>query len=176
MALIKIKSESMNLADDYTFTGTVGGVGGGKVGQVVQTVDKTVGTFSLATGTLSSMMTVNITPSATSSKILVRFDCYFGASSNYPYVILRRGTTDIIKSDLAGSRQRTTGAGGFTSGNQLKCLSSEILDSPNSTSQVSYVINVGGYNGDSFHKNRSDDDGDRHTSTCSQITAIEILA
>jgi hypothetical protein len=29
MALIKIKSESMDLADDYTFTGTVEGAGGG---------------------------------------------------------------------------------------------------------------------------------------------------
>lgn len=29
MALIKIKSESMNLADDYAFTGTVTGAGGG---------------------------------------------------------------------------------------------------------------------------------------------------
>ena len=176
MTLIKTRARGLKLDDNYTFTGTISGAGGGKINQVVQTVDKTVATFSLATGTLSSMMTVNITPTATSSKILVRFDCYIGASGDYPYVILRRGTTDIIKSDLQGSRQRTTGAVGYTSANQLKCLSSEILDSPNSTSEVSYVISVGGYASNTFHKNKTDDDGDRHTSACSQITAIEVLA
>ena len=34
MALIKIKSESMNLADDYAFTGTVTGAGGGSVTKI----------------------------------------------------------------------------------------------------------------------------------------------
>ena len=41
----------------------------GKVLQVVQTIDKDQGSFTLATDTLSTWMTVNITPSSTSSKI-----------------------------------------------------------------------------------------------------------
>jgi hypothetical protein len=48
MALIKIKSESMNLADDYTFTGTVTGAGGGaliKTGSLTSTSD--AGSYSL---------------------------------------------------------------------------------------------------------------------------------
>ena len=36
MPLSKIQSESMNLADNYTFTGTVEGAGGGKL---LQTID-----------------------------------------------------------------------------------------------------------------------------------------
>jgi len=35
MSLIKIKSESLDLTDNYAFTGTVTGAGGGKVVQVV---------------------------------------------------------------------------------------------------------------------------------------------
>ena len=36
MPLSKIQSESMNLADNYAFTGTVSGAGGGKL---LQTID-----------------------------------------------------------------------------------------------------------------------------------------
>ena len=35
MPLIKARSRGINLADNFAFTGTVSGAGGGKVGQVI---------------------------------------------------------------------------------------------------------------------------------------------
>ena len=70
MSLSKIQSESINLADNFAFTGTVSGAGGGKIGQVVSTnTDAT--SFSTTSTTLVDItgLSVAITPSATSSKI-----------------------------------------------------------------------------------------------------------
>ena len=92
MPLITLNNQSISAVSALP-----SGISTGKVLQVVQTVDKNSGSFQLATDTLSTMMTVNITPSATSSKVLVRFDVYLGTASNqnYPYVVLRRNGYDI---------------------------------------------------------------------------------
>ena len=47
MALIKIKSESMDLADDYTFTGTVSGAGDPADMKLLSTVDAGSGTSAV---------------------------------------------------------------------------------------------------------------------------------
>ena len=77
MPLSKIQSESMNLADNYTFTGTVEGAGGGKL---LQTIDSyQLGTWEQSAGGTtfsdinpgSGVWTASITPSATNSIIIV---------------------------------------------------------------------------------------------------------
>ena len=170
MALIKLNNQSISAVSALP-----SGVGG-KVLQVVQTVDKSVGSFQLATDTLSTMMTVNITPSSTSSKILVRFECYFGTANNqnYPYVVLRRNGSDIYRADTSGNRKSSTGGTGYLGGNGLQCVANEFLDSPSSASQVAYTINVAGYNNLVFYKNQPDDNNAQLMTTCSQITAMEI--
>ena len=72
MAITKIQAESMNLADTYAFTGTVSGAGGGKIGQVIQTVKTDVFSTTSTSFVDVTGLTASITPSATSSKILVR--------------------------------------------------------------------------------------------------------
>ena len=77
MPLSKIQSESMNLADNYTFTGTVEGAGGGKLLQTV--VSDQLGTWEQSAGGTtfsdinpgSGVWTASITPSATNSIIIV---------------------------------------------------------------------------------------------------------
>jgi len=172
MPLIRLNNQSIS-----SVTALPSGVGG-KVLQVVQTIDKDQGSFALATDTLSTWMTVNITPSSASSKILIRFDAYFGGQSTkpYPYVVLRRNGSDIYRGNTAGSRKNATGAVGYIVFEDVQCISNEFLDSPSSTSQVSYTLNVAGFDGRTFYKNIPDANGTAHTTSCSQITAMEIGA
>ena len=172
MAITRLNNNSIT-----SVTALPSGITTGKVLQVVQTIDKDAGSFQLATDTLSTMMTVNITPSSTSSKVLVRFDVYLGTESNqnYPYVVLRRNGSDIYRANTAGSRKNSTGGTGFIDGNKLQCLSNEFLDSPSSTSQVAYTINVAGYNNLVFYKNIPNDNNTQQATACSQITAMEVL-
>jgi len=69
MAIDKIQSESINLADTFAFTGTVSGAG--KIGQVVSSHVSTSSMFSTSSTSYVDVTsaTVSITPSATSSKI-----------------------------------------------------------------------------------------------------------
>ena len=70
MSLSKIQSESINLADNFAFTGTVSGAGGGKVAQVVHQ------NFTTAFSTTSSSyadtgLTLAITPTASDSQLYI---------------------------------------------------------------------------------------------------------
>ena len=172
MALITLNNNSLS-----NITSLPAGLGG-KVLQIVQTVDKNPATFTLATDVLSTMMTVNITPSSASSKILARFDVYLGTASNqcYPGVVLRRNGSDIYRANTTGSRKNSTGGTGYIAGASLQCVANEFLDSPNSTSQVSYTLNVFGYNNLTFYKNIPNDNNDQQSTACSQITVMEISA
>ena len=72
MALSKIQAESMNLADTFAFSGTVSGAGGGKVLQVKQSVIPK-GTITTSSASFTSIgHSLAITPSATSSRILIQ--------------------------------------------------------------------------------------------------------
>ena len=70
MALSKIQSESINLADNFAFTGTVTGAGGGKVLASYHT-QTTGGSSSNNSWSLQSGLTTNITPASSSSKFLL---------------------------------------------------------------------------------------------------------
>ena len=171
MALIKLNNQSISAV-----TALPSGIDTGKVLQVVQTIDKNQGSFALATDTISTMMTVNITPSSTSSKILVRFDAYFGNQSTpaHPYVILRRDGSDIYRANTAGSRKNSTGYAGNMGNENLQCLSNEFLDSPSSTSELAYTLNVAGFASRTFYKNIPDVNSAATCTACSSITVMEL--
>tara|TARA_B110000503_G_scaffold116452_1_gene175587 strand:+ start:482 stop:970 length:489 start_codon:yes stop_codon:yes gene_type:complete len=86
-------------------------------------------------------LTLSITPSSTSSKILVRFNvpAYINANSYHAYYTLFRGTVSgtnlATGSGTAMSEIFTVGAGEV-----LAHASGEILDSPSSTSEVTYTV------------------------------------
>ena len=70
MALSKIQSESINLADNFAFTGTVSGAGGGKVAQVVHQNFTTA--FSTTSATYADTgLTLAITPTASDSELYI---------------------------------------------------------------------------------------------------------
>ena len=159
--------------------------GGGKIGQVVST-NKTdsfsqsvssAGDSDIVTG-----LTVDITPSATSSKILIFVNVSIGVNGQHGVGFkLFRDSTQIDLADSSSSRRQNSKgmqANGGTSYNEN--LSTNFLDSPSSTSQITYGIKINHTSSASkgMRVNTSYDDSDdaklgRQAST---ITAMEVLA
>ena len=138
MALTKINNNTLS-----AITGLPAGVGG-KVLQVVQGSNSTQVQIS---GSLASLgLSANITPSSTSSKILISTSIigYQRAQSTddvNAYGALRRDSTVIHN---AQSIQRD---GNDTSkDNMFFTLNMEYLDSPSSTSQITYSARAGSDN------------------------------
>jgi hypothetical protein len=154
---------------------------GGKIGQVVVTTK----TDTTSTGSSSyadvSGMSASITPSATSSKILWRYDCQGGSNVNYAQMQIVYGngsnlTTQAI-GDTAGSRVIGTTIGLYDGGNDVGIhWSMQGIDSPNTTSATIYKLQWKVKSGD-IYLNRSaydpdDSNGNRGIST---LTLMEVL-
>jgi hypothetical protein len=152
----------------------------GSVLQVVS-VTKTDAFTSSATGAFTDItnMSASITPTSSSSKILVLASATCSGQSSVSGSIIRlvRGSTAIDVGDAAGSRSpATTNAYQLDSG-QSECISINFLDSPATTSSTTYKLQFR-IEGGTFYFNRSQSDGDnggvgRFAST---ITLMEIAA
>ena len=134
MALIRLNSRS---APADTF-------GGGKV---LPVVSNEITSTSSWTG-WNDVITQAITPSAASSKILIQFSGMFGFDYRYAALRLYRDSTQIAKGDAEGTRTPVFIAS-FASheiSNQAyisENLSGVHIDSPNTTSAITYKINAG---------------------------------
>jgi hypothetical protein len=138
MTLVKVRSRGINLADDFTFSGTVSGVGGGKVNQVLEyTAGAAVNTNSNSYVNFGSMA-VTITPSATSSKILLMHSApsqlYIDNTSNMAHVAFFRDSTNIT------TLGHNSCYAAYDKTNYKEGSSFMFLDSPNSTSAIVYRV------------------------------------
>lgn len=188
MALSKLRSESIDLTDDFAFTGTVTGISAGKVLQVVSTTKTDTTSFtSTTTNTFADItgMSVSITPSATSSKILVMFSCNVSQSTTATiHVRLMRDSTAIYVGDQVGSGRLQDSAilrsGSTPYSLEIGNLNGTHLDSPSTTSAVTYKLQgvLGASYSGIFHLNKSngDSDADFGGRTASSITVMEIEA
>jgi hypothetical protein len=120
---------------------TASGFGGGKVLQVVQGSSTAVVSGSANSWVTVTGLTATITPSATSSQILIVASLsYTGPSANNSMVRLARGSTGIGVGDVDGARTPSAfkmnriSAYGAESGNIT------FLDSPATTSATTYNI------------------------------------
>ncbi len=114
----------------------------GKVLQVVSATDSTErSTTSTSFVTASNTLSVNITPSATSSKIFI-ISTFSGGNwtsgSNSAYYTIYRDSTNLAvgNNGMASVRADGGGAGGIIPTSVSK------IDTPNSTSQITYQIYV----------------------------------
>ena len=136
MAIIKTQADGLNLNDTYAFTGTVTGAGGGKVLQVVNAHTGKQVTSNSTTYT-DTGLTATITPSSTSSKILVLIDHSIAKQGADIYANIRvyRDSTEIGGA-VAG---RSIGYTGSTANNYVGTgFSNSFLDTPSSTSALVY--------------------------------------
>ncbi len=129
MPISKMQSDSVNLADDFAFTGTVTGAGGGKMLQVV-TAQKTA-TYDTTTSYSDVGLSATITPSSSNSKILVLHSspCISLGSSDV-IVILLRGSTTVYNFNMYATNTSWDAAPTTFS----------YLDSPATTSAITYKI------------------------------------
>ena len=139
--------------------------GGGKIGQVVSAVKTDV--FSMSSNSYADVtgVTVNITPSATSSKVLVFCSGVYGKTNNdnFNHQILR-ASTSIIENKVDNGLNT----------NFTDVFSLQVLDAPSSTSQLTYKLQIKNDGGDAVTINRNvANTTDRGNTT---ITVMEILA
>ena len=137
--------------------------GAGAILQVVQTVK----TDSFSTNTSSSYvdipgMSITITPSSSSNKILIMPSLNFiGAQSHRHGFRILRGTNEIHIGDTAGNRRRATSGQGnppTTVHNNHYCT--PFLDSPSTTSAITYKLQVIGEGSNTnIYVNRTEHDG-----------------
>jgi hypothetical protein len=151
----------------------------------VQSATKTApDSYALATGvhTDVSGLSVTLTPSSSSSKFLITFTVHLGCSTttSNPYVVLSRvieGTnSSVALGDAKDSRTRSTAAAGYISSSDytLQSVSQNYLDSPATTSPVTYKIKVGGFASRTFFLNQTNVSNNEGNTASSTITVIEI--
>ena len=147
--------------------------------QVVSTAKTDAFTTTSTSFTDVTGLSVSITPSATSSKILVMAYVMAGVSGDIALnARLMRDTTAIFIGDTAGSRPRDTFYTGFNAANLGMPFSPVFLDSPNTTSATTYKVQVF-VNSGTAYINRSASDRDTTAydgRSASSITVMEISA
>ena len=153
----------------------------GKILQVVSTTKTDTSSMTGETPTDIAGFTVTITPSSTSSKIMI-FACinHGGTAGGYPGFNLLRGSTEICVGTYgsASNRQLTTGSNNY---DQYKLNSSilHFLDSPNTTSAVTYKVQMSTYGSQTVWINRPLSTTTSYNYTMggtSTITAQEVAA
>ena len=158
--------------------------GFGVVLQVKQTV-KTDTFSSTTTGSDVDItgLSVSITPSSASNKILVTYDTNIsGSNAGYSGNIhLKRGSTKIYQGDAEGNRTRSTQF--FITRNDtighLETIKvhGSFLDSPNTTSETTYKISYNAINTHTtVNKTMYDDNATGVARVPSTITVMEIAA
>lgn len=156
----------------------------GSVIQVVQVVKTDATTVSGAVWNDVSGLSVSITPTSASSKILVMCDIKYAgvASASVARSRLLRGATPIYLGDAASNRPQASGAQHYY-GDQTVYLGPSgivFLDSPATTGSVTYKVQVGAdSNSLVTYINRTQTDRDNthlDSRTASSITLMEIAA
>ena len=167
-----------------------GTVTGNKIKQAGMVLQVKQGVITDVENTTSSSfvvipgLSVNITPSATSNKILVTVDLKLGNGSGAgAYIkLVRNGSTDIYVGDTATDRtpclQHTYGGGDTGEGKYgMAKMGGTFLDSPNTTSQVTYAVYWMRMNSATLYTNRAGDE--THTQYegrgASSITVMEVV-
>jgi hypothetical protein len=102
----------------------------------------------VASATYVDVLTLAITPSSTSSKILINFSISVGSAGGGEgsHIQIERGGTAIGVGDVRGNRGRAFSVcGEQTSDDAMGSASGMYLDSPSSTSSLTYTIAVHGW-------------------------------
>ena len=149
--------------------------------QVVSTTKTDTFSASVTTGGLSGTvtgLTATITPTSASNKVLVIIHGHFSSSGDAAtYTNLYRDTTQICLADAAGSRGRKTSSS-IGSGYSLPSTSITFLDSPSTTSAITYSLQLSHINAGTLtcylNRTSADDDGARFGRFTSTITVMEI--
>ena len=160
------------------------GLPSGSSGGVIQvkSATKTDGDFNTSSSSFVDVtgLSVSITPTRSDSKILIFASVHgIGDSSTQAYLRFMRDSTAICVATDVGSRvSATLGSMYYDQSNDVNHCSQTFLDSPSTTSSVTYKIQCRTQGSGSIYINRSDTDANDSTSGrfTSSITVMEVAA
>ena len=161
-------------------TGSLPAGMGGKILQVVQ--DVKTDTFSTNSQAFVDVtgLSVSITPSSASNKILVMVSLALGNNGTHSDARLMRNSTPIAIGDASSNRTRSTFHLSSVSNTDIPTPSMTWLDSPATTSAVTYKMQVAVPYSSSYviYVNRGADDSDAGYAgrLVSTITVMEVAA
>ena len=186
---LKAPSSSSNtrvLTLPDTANGTVLTTTNPKSGNILQVVSATktdTQTFTTQGNFDITGLSVSITPSSASNKILVMYTVNVGPTEGgySAAVTIVRGSTEIFIGNSANLRRSVStftsisNTGGGTDYNQVNANGAH-LDSPNTTSATTYKMIARNFHSQNLHINRSrnDSDSDVIARTASSITVMEV--
>ena len=161
--------------------------GGGGIVQVKQTVK--TDTASTNSSTFADVFTVAITPTSSSSKMMLFATLNIGYSSYQAAIMWKfvrtvsSSDTDLFIGDAAGSRTRCTWGIEEASNNsndaiyRVDATNGIFLDSPNTTSEITYRVKWKAEQ-QTGYVNRLGDNADNaaYTRTASSLTVFEVSA
>jgi len=159
--------------------------GFGKIGQIVSTTKTDVFSQSTSGATFYNPtgFSRTITPVATSSKIFIFASCAWSAETNYEIGAKITKTiggteTDILIGDAASSRTRAFLSERSNAAGDYGTMTMTVLDSPNTTSEITYKPVAATESSATLYLNRHHDDSDAaSTFRCaSSIVCVEVLA
>jgi hypothetical protein len=168
-------------------TDLTGGVpaGVGRILQVVQTIKTDTFTTTSASFVTITGLSASITPSSTSSKILIMAQVTYGGGQNAGagHFKITGGNTSGYVGDAASDRVRAVFGGsdaGITTPHEpaVRTYGEVVifLDSPNTTSATTYQVEARQASNGTVNVNRSSNDGDNVQATrgASSITLMEV--
>jgi len=174
--------EVLTFATGASAPSWVAAAGGGKIGQVLTAIKADTQTFTSVSWVDITDLTMAITPSATSSKILWNFSistsgAVLGISVKIVYGTGSELTTQAI-GDARGSRRQSTGPSVKNPHTDTSLMSVMMgLDAPNTTSATTYKVQLYTASGTNY-VNRTSDDSDTNVFPLpiSSLTVMEVLA
>ena len=153
-----------------------------RVLQVVSTTKTDTYTDASGTGTLTTItgLTVAITPQSNTSKILIYATCNYGANGGNRAIFALTGgnTSTAYIGDAAGTRRRVATGAQSIDANDVVPVTMLFLDSPATTSAITYAVQAADIAGGALFINRSstDTNGTNFARYASSIVALEISA
>ena len=168
---------NINNASLDNVTGLPAGVGG-KVLQVVQGATTTETSSSSATFA-DTNLTANITPASSSNKVYINLSVQGSQDVNANRVSyqLIRDNTAISVGASAGSRSQASSGLSSPHGDIIASSSVNVLDSPSTTSQITYkvrIANTAGTGNAFVNRTENDENGSGMPRYASTITLMEI--
>lgn len=165
-------------ADDLAAGAARANFGAGAVLQVVSTTKTDTFSSSNASWNDITGLSVSITPTSSSSKILVMYSLMTGETpGQFPMMRLVRNSTVISVGDASGVRQQVSSVAWSSGANNANMMQSmNFLDSPATTSLTTYKLQTLATAGQAVFVNRNarDTDASSEPRAVSTITVMEI--
>jgi hypothetical protein len=168
-------SNILSIYDGSNWKTSLGVTGG--ILQVVSTAKTDSFSTTSASFTAVTGLSASITPRSTSSRVIVFLTLQGGVNSTQAYFRLTRGGSAIAIGDDAGSRVRASvQIGGETQFNAQASAGLVFVDSPSSTSSLSYAVETRNQGSGTVFVNRGSTDTDSGDAarTISTITLMEV--